>query len=61
MARRGPRGETVTVSVMVFTRDLRLADNPALTAAARALACYAIGLFAAPAGKAVGHAGAPRL
>jgi deoxyribodipyrimidine photo-lyase len=25
----------VTVSVMVFTRDLRLADNPALTAAAR--------------------------
>jgi deoxyribodipyrimidine photo-lyase len=26
----------VTVSVMVFTRDLRLADNPALTAAARA-------------------------
>jgi deoxyribodipyrimidine photo-lyase len=36
MARRGPRGETVTVSVMVFTRDLRLADNPALAAAARA-------------------------
>ena len=26
----------MTVSVMVFTRDLRLADNPALTAAARA-------------------------
>lgn len=26
-----------------------------------ALACYAIGLFAAPAGKAVGDAGAPRL
>jgi deoxyribodipyrimidine photo-lyase len=26
----------VTVSVMVFTRDLRLADNPALAAAARA-------------------------
>jgi len=26
----------VTTSVMVFTRDLRLADNPALTAAARA-------------------------
>jgi deoxyribodipyrimidine photolyase len=26
----------VTVSVMVFTRDLRLADNPALTAASRA-------------------------
>jgi deoxyribodipyrimidine photo-lyase len=28
----------VTVSVMVFTRDLRLADNPALAAAARAAA-----------------------
>ena len=28
---------------------------------AAALACYAIGLFAAPAGKAVGDAGAPRL
>ena len=26
----------MTVSVMVFTRDLRLADNPALAAAARA-------------------------
>jgi deoxyribodipyrimidine photo-lyase len=26
----------VTASVMVFTRDLRLADNPALAAAARA-------------------------
>ena len=26
----------MTISVMVFTRDLRLTDNPALTAAARA-------------------------
>ena len=26
----------MTVSVMVFTRDMRLADNPALAAAARA-------------------------
>jgi deoxyribodipyrimidine photo-lyase len=28
-------GAGVTVSVMVFTRDLRLGDNPALAAAAR--------------------------
>jgi deoxyribodipyrimidine photo-lyase len=34
---RGP-GAGVTVSVMVFTRDLRLGDNPALAAAARAVA-----------------------
>ena len=33
----GP-GDGVTVSVMVFTRDLRLGDNPALAAAARAAA-----------------------
>ena len=30
------RGNEVTVPVMVFTRDLRLADNPALAAAAQA-------------------------
>jgi len=33
----GP-GDGVTVSVMVFTRDLRLGDNPTLAAAARAAA-----------------------